>query len=154
MEILVELLGSWSWVVFGLVLLGLEILLPSTFLLWPGLAALVVGTITLVLGMNSPIWPWQLKLIVFLALSLIIAFAGRKIMANRDWEHSENETLNDRNAQLVGQTAVVVDPIVNGRGRAKLGDTTWRVQGADAKAGTSVMITGSDAGALLVEPVK
>ena len=34
----------WTWVVLGLVLLGLEALAPGLFALWFGLAALATGT--------------------------------------------------------------------------------------------------------------
>ena len=143
--------GSWIWVIAGLLLLGIEILMPSTFLLWPGIAALVVGVITLFLGLDSAIWPWQAQVLVFLGLSLIIAYFGKRIMKQNKWDTSEVEDLNDRGSQLIGQTAVLVDAIANGHGRAKIGDTTWRVKGDDAKAGTRVRIVSSDGGTLMVE---
>ena len=80
---LIDTLGPWSWVIFGLILLGIEILAPSTFLLWPGLSALVVGLITLVLGVDNTIWPWQAQLLVFLVLSLVIAYFGRQLVRSR-----------------------------------------------------------------------
>ena len=36
-------LGTWNWLIFGLVLMGLELLAPGVFLFWLGLAALLVG---------------------------------------------------------------------------------------------------------------
>ncbi|MER2634298.1 MAG: NfeD family protein, partial [Rhizobiaceae bacterium] len=38
-------LGLWNWFVLGFVLLALEILVPGVFLLWIGIAALVVGAV-------------------------------------------------------------------------------------------------------------
>ena len=152
-EQIVAFLGPWTWVVFGLVMLGLEILLPSTFLLWPGLAALVVGMVTLAMGMDSPMWPWQAQVLVFLTLTLVIAFLGRNMMRMNRWDESERSDLNERGVQLVGQTAVLSEPIVNGHGRAKIGDTTWRVRGSDAKAGVSVRVLSADGGTLNVETI-
>jgi regulator of protease activity HflC (stomatin/prohibitin superfamily) len=43
-------LGPWSWWIIGLVFLGLEILIPGVFLLWVGLAAMVVG------ALSFPLW--------------------------------------------------------------------------------------------------
>ncbi|MGH7004326.1 MAG: NfeD family protein [Alphaproteobacteria bacterium] len=40
---------------------------------------------------------------------------------------------------------------VNGRGRARIGDSLWRVTGPDLAAGTRVRITGMDQGTLKVE---
>ncbi|MEM9332744.1 MAG: NfeD family protein [Pseudomonadota bacterium] len=149
---IVNTLGPWAWVVFGLVLLGIEIVMPSTFLLWPGLSALVIGGFTLVMGTENPIWPWQLQLFLFLVLSLAIAFVGRQYMKKNKMELSEQPNLNRRGVQLIGQRAVLTSAIKNGQGRAKLGDTTWSVRGPDMKAGETVQVVGNEGNALLVEP--
>lgn len=148
---LIQALGPWTWVAVGLLILGVEIMMPSTFLLWPGLSALVVGLITLILGTDSAIWPWQAQVLVFLILSVVIAIVGKRIMKNKDYNKSENPNLNERGAQLIGQTAILADPIANGMGRVKIGDTTWRVKGDDTKAGTKVTVVDYDAGTLIVK---
>lgn len=150
MTILNEL-GPWNWWVLGLLLMGLEILMPGTFFLWFGLSAMVVGTITLTVGPDSTVWVWQLQVLVFLALSLLTAYFGRKAMSRYGWDKSENETLNNRGEQLMGQTAVLSDPIAGGKGRAKIGDTIWRVSGPDLKAGSRVKVVGHKAGTLIVK---
>lgn len=148
---LIDSLGPWVWVAFGLLLLGIEMLAPSTFLLWPGLAAVIVGLITLVVGTESPAWPWQAQVVVFLLLSLLTAWFGKKYVKQYRLEESDKPGLNDRGTQLIGQTAILKEAISEGYGRATVGDTTWRVKGEDAKAGTRVKITGSDGSLLLVE---
>jgi membrane protein implicated in regulation of membrane protease activity len=148
---LIQALGPWTWVAVGLLILGIEIMMPSTFLLWPGLSALVVGLITLIIGNEAAIWPWQAQVLVFLILSVAIAIVGKRIMKNKDYNKSENPNLNERGAQLIGQTAILADPIANGMGRIKIGDTTWRVKGDDAKAGAKVTVVDYDAGTLIVE---
>lgn len=150
---LIQALGPWTWVAVGLLILGIEIMMPSTFLLWPGLSALVVGLITLIIGNEAAIWPWQAQVLVFLILSVMIAVIGKRIMKNKDYNKSENPNLNERGAQLIGQTAILADPIANGMGRIKIGDTTWRVKGDDAKAGAKVTVVDYDAGTLIVETV-
>jgi membrane protein implicated in regulation of membrane protease activity len=145
-----QALGPWTWVAVGLLILGLEIITPSTILLWPGLSALVVGFITLVLGNEAAIWPWQAQVLVFLLLSVVLAVVGKRIMKNRKYSESDNPILNERGAQLIGQTAVLADPITNGMGRVKIGDTTWRVKGNDTKAGSKVKVVDYDAGTLIV----
>ena len=148
---LIQALGPWTWVAVGLLILGIEIMMPSTFLLWPGLSALVVGFITLIIGNEAAIWPWQAQVLVFLILSVAIAIVGKRIMKNKDYNKSENPNLNERGAQLIGQTAILADPIANGMGRIKIGDTTWRVKGDDAKVGAKVTVVDYDAGTLIVE---
>lgn len=146
-----QALGPWTWVAVGLLILGLEIMMPSTILLWPGLSALVVGFITLILGTDATIWPWQAQVFVFLILSVAIAIIGKRIMKNRNYNQSDNPMLNERGAQLIGATAILTDPIANGMGRIKIGDTTWRVKGDDTKSGTKVKVIDYDAGTLIVE---
>ncbi|TIU25428.1 MAG: NfeD family protein, partial [Mesorhizobium sp.] len=51
--------------------------------------------------------------------------------------------LNRRGAQMVGRTATLSEPIQNGRGRIRLGDTLWRVSGPDLPAGTQVRVTAA-----------
>ena len=142
-------LGPWNWWVLGLLLLGLEILMPGTFFLWFGLSAIVVGTITLALGPENAVWVWQFQVLVFLVLALLSAYFGRKAMARYGWDKSENETLNNRGEQLLGKTVTLKDPIADGSGRAKIGDTVWRVSGPDLEAGRRVRVVGHKAGTLI-----
>ena len=43
-------------------------------------------------------------------------------------------------------------PIVDGRGRVKIGDAFWTAHGPDLPAGTRVRVLAADGGALRVEP--
>ncbi len=63
-------LGPWNWMVLGIILLGLEIVLPGVFMLWIGIAALIVGAVSL-LPWQAAFWGWQIQVLVFLVLSLI-----------------------------------------------------------------------------------
>ena len=148
---ILSMTGPWVWVILGLVLLGLEILVPSTLLLWPALAALVVGAITLITGLDSTYWPWQAQTFVFLALSVAFAWIGRRYLASRKLDESDHPNLNERGAQLIGQTALLTIPIENGQGRAKFGDSSWTVRGPDTEAGEKVRVIGNDGSVLLVE---
>jgi membrane protein implicated in regulation of membrane protease activity len=53
----------------------------------------------------------------------------------------------------VGQVCEVLDPIANGVGRIRLGDSVWTVHGPDAPAGSRVRIVAAEGAALRVEPV-
>ena len=39
-------LGTWNWLIFGIILMALELLAPGVFLFWLGLAALLVGLLS------------------------------------------------------------------------------------------------------------
>lgn len=146
-------LGPWNWMVLGFVLLGLEIIVPGVFLLWIGIAALVVGAASLALW-DTSLWIWQVQVVAFLALSLVSAYVGKQIV-RRSGDISDQPLLNQRGAQLIGRTATLTEPISNGRGRIRLGDTLWRVSGPDLPAGAQVRVTGAaDTDLeLVVEPI-
>ena len=108
-EPLIHQLGPWNWIVLGCALLVLEILMPGVFLLWIGIAALLVGALSLQLwGFAS--WGWEFQVLVFLALSVASALTGRQIMA-RTGGDSDQPLLNRRREQLIGRTAVLTEPI-------------------------------------------
>jgi membrane protein implicated in regulation of membrane protease activity len=69
-------LGPWNWMALGFVLLILEVFLPGVFLLWIGLAALIVGGLSLMFW-HAGFWVWQVQVVLFLALSLACALAGK-----------------------------------------------------------------------------
>ena len=141
-------LGGWAWVVLGLALLALELAVPGVLAFWIGLAALAVGVLTLL----EPIagWDWRAQAVVFVALSGLFAVIGRRMTAERDT--GEGTRLNRPSRDLIGRTGTLLDAIEGGTGRAKLGDTLWRVEGPDLPAGTRVRVTGEAGGTLMVEP--
>ena len=150
MAIVAEL-GSWLWWIIGLALLILEIILPGVFMLWFGIAAIIVGTISLILG-ESVLWPWQAQVIAFAVLSLISAIIGRRYFYSTHPD-TDQPNLNERGAQMIGRVSTLSDPLENGAGRVKLGDTIWRVVGPDLPAGSKVKVVDIENGTLKVEAV-
>ncbi|MGO4836414.1 NfeD family protein, partial [Rhizobiaceae sp. 2RAB30] len=104
-ESLLSELGPWNWMVLGFVLLALEILVPGVFLLWIGLAALATGALSLFLW-STAFWIWQVQVLVFLVLSLVAAYAGKRLMAGRG-DQTDQPLLNRRGDQLVGRIATL-----------------------------------------------
>lgn len=146
---LIRDLGAWSWLIFGMVLLVAEIAVPGNFLVWIGLAGLVTGGLSLILWETSW-WVWEVQWLVFAVLSAISVFAGRRWVTRSD-ANTDEPLLNQRGASLIGRTATLIDPIVNGQGRVKIGDTVWIVVGPDLPVGTRVRVTGSQGSSLSVE---
>ncbi|MGB3500249.1 MAG: NfeD family protein [Mesorhizobium sp.] len=148
-ERIVAELGPWNWMVLGFALLAIEILVPGVFLLWIGIAAILVGALSLQLW-DVSWWMWQTQVIVFLVLALISAYVGHRIMRNRQ-SSSDEPLLNRRDEQLVGRTATLQEPILEGRGRIRIDDTVWKVKGPDAAPGTRVRVVSAKGGELVVE---
>jgi inner membrane protein len=147
-------LGPWSWWILALILMGLEILAPGTFFLWFGISAFIIGTISLAMGPESTFWVWQTQVIGFLVLSLVAALFARRYMSKAKPEDETDLRLNQRGAQLIGRTAVVNQAILQGQGRVRIGESTWRVTGPDLPEGSMVRIIAADGGTLIVEPAE
>jgi membrane protein implicated in regulation of membrane protease activity len=131
-------LGPWGWFIAGLILMGLEVLAPGAFMLWLGLAAIATGFVSL-----AVILSWQGSVVVFAVLSIVSVLIGRRMLMDRSRPKGES-ALNDRVAKLVGRTFVLDQPIEQGRGRVKVDDTVWRIEGPDLPPGSMVRVTGVD----------
>ena len=139
--------AHWVWLTLGLVLAGLEMLVPGVYLIWLALAAIITGVLTYTLDLSVP-----MQVIDFVFLSLIIAFSAKRFLRDRPIESSD-PLMNRRGARLVGETAVVVQAIEHGSGRIRLGDSEWIARGPNVAAGERVRISGSEGAILLVEPL-
>lgn len=145
-SLLSHLLDHYGWWVLGLVLIAAEMLAPGYFLLWIGLAATVMGILTLVF----PDLPFLLQAVLFSLLSLAVCFIYWKYIRPAAESRDDQPLLNRKGARMVGRRIVVVEPILNGRGKAKVGDTVWLVEGQDCAVGTSVEVIGVEGTTLKV----
>jgi membrane protein implicated in regulation of membrane protease activity len=145
-------LGGWTWVLAGLVLLGLEIVAPGTFMLWFGIAAIVTGAVAIGFDLaGSQALGWQAEVILFLALSVVAVGAGRTLFRGRPEAAANDSALNRRASRYIGREAVLSEAISGGVGRVRLDDTIWLVAGPELPAGTRVKVTGTDGPRLKVE---
>lgn len=141
--------GPWAWWIFGIALLVAEIAVPGNFLVWIGIAGLITGLLSNLLWETSW-WVWQTQWLTFAILSAAALYFGRGWVSHRG-NRSEEPTLNQRGANLIGRTAELIEPLHNGRGRVKIGDTIWIVSGPDLPAGARVRVIGSQGSDLTVE---
>ena len=136
--------GPWSWLVFGLVLMALEVAAPGVFLFWLGLAGLLVGLLSFAITMS-----WEVQLIVFAVLSIAAVPVWRRL-ARAKSSAPEADFLNRRSATLVGRVFTLEKPIQDGIGTVRVDDTIWRVAGPDAPAGSRVKVVRADGASLTV----
>lgn len=142
-------LGPWSWWVIGMLLLAAELLMPGVFLVWIGLGAILTGALSLLLS-EAGFWTWQIQSLVFAVSAVVFTLAGRRFFSSVGAD-SDEPLLNNRVASLVGRTAVLAEPIREGRGRIRLDDTFWLVSGPDLPGGARVRIVASNGRDLMVE---
>lgn len=135
----------WFWLSLGLILGAAEMVVPGFFLMWLGLAALIVGGLDYFLPITV-----AYQVAMFATLSVITVFAGKKFLHDNPIE-SDDTKLNDRGARLTGEIVTVVEAITDGNGRVKVGDSIWSARGVDAALGARVKVIGADGAVLLVE---
>jgi membrane protein implicated in regulation of membrane protease activity len=140
-------LGSWNWFILAALLFLLELLAPGMFMLWLGLAAILVGLIS-----SFVVWSWQLQLIAFAVLAIAAVPAWRHF-SHRVEGSTESPFLNRRAEGYVGRVFTLDKPIVDGVGAIRIDDTVWRVTGPDSPAGSRVKVARADGANLMVEAV-
>lgn len=139
-------LHYWWWVM-ALVLIAAEMIAPGFFLLWIGFAAAVMGVITWL----APPFGALLQAVIFAVLALASCVVyWRWFRHAGDRVDPDNTHLNRRGAQLIGKRYVLDTAIQNGRGKARVGDSYWIVEGPDLPAGTEVEVVAVDGASLRV----
>jgi membrane protein implicated in regulation of membrane protease activity len=140
-------LGTWNWLVFGLLLMGLELMLPGVFLFWVGLAALLVGLLSFVFLPS-----WQLQLLMFAVFAAAAVPVWRRVARSNSGVSDSNPFLNKRAEAMIGRVFTLEKPIIDGAGTVRIDDTIWRVAGPDTPAGSRVRIVRADGASLTVAP--
>jgi inner membrane protein len=136
--------GAWSWLIIGLVLLGLELMLPGGVFVWLGVAAIVTAFIRFVIPLDLP---HQIGIFGILGVMSILFWL--RVVRMRGGE-TDRPLLNRRADRHLGEEMVLGEPITDGFGRVPIGDTIWRVAGPDLPAGRRVRIVGHDGPVLRV----
>lgn len=143
---MLQQLTYWHWFILAAILIILEVFAPGAFMLWIGIAAGVVGTVLyFVPGMT---WEYQFILFSIAAVGSIVAWRSYRA---KHPVTSDEPTLNRRGAQYIGRVFTLDAPIVNGVGKIRVDDSTWKIEGADCPAGTKVKVVGIENTVLKVE---
>jgi len=136
----------WHWFIATVLLITLEIVLPTTFMIWVGIGAFLTGVVLWI----APELTWQVQLIVFAVFSVASIIAGRAWVSRRQIK-TDRPLLNRRGEQYIGRVLTLSDPIVNGVGHVSLDDTRWRIEGSDLPARSRIVVTGVDGTSLRVQ---
>ena len=139
--------SHYLWWILALILIAIEVVLPGYFMLWIGIGAAATGIVVVVLpGMSMLAQAITFALFAF-ASCVVYWYALRPRL-----QHGEpgDGRLNRRAAQLIGQRYVLVEAIVNGRGKARVGDGQWLVSGPDLPLGATIEVIDVDGTTLKV----
>jgi membrane protein implicated in regulation of membrane protease activity len=148
MDLLIDLLNGMDplhWVVFGLVLLIVEMVTGTTYLLWPAVAAFITAFVALVLPTN-----WVAEVALFAVLIIVLTYFGHPLV--KRWRNEgAAHGLNERSLTMIGKRGVVAN-FANGVGSVKIADTIWRAVSEEAlEAGQSVEVAAVDGVTLKVK---
>jgi membrane protein implicated in regulation of membrane protease activity len=118
----------------------------SLLLPWAAAAVAIVGIWRISRGEKDGWWFVAAAGIMLIA-DVVIDF----LWASRSAAVTDQPDLNRRLAQHVGRVVVLEEAIVHGRGKARIGDTLWAVEGPEAPAGAHVRVTAAHGAVLVVE---
>ncbi len=138
----------WYWWALAAVLLVFEMLLPGVVFLFLAAGAIAAGAVMLM----SPSLSLEFQLLIFAVVAVGSAIVLRPMLRRLQLSRTGEPTMNARGQSLVGKVLVLDAPILNGRGRVKLGDGSWSVTGPDMMAGARVRVTAVDGNELTVVP--
>ena len=136
----------FAWAAIALLLFAAEALAPGAFMLWLGFAAVVVFVVVLFFS--------GIPVLAQAAIFVVLSFVS--IQVYRKWfrkaaRQSDQPLLNRRAAQAIGRVAELDQAIDRGRGRIRLDDAFWTVEGPDLPAGTPVRVIAVDGMVLKVQ---
>ena len=142
--------AHYLWWIIALVLIAIEVIMPGYFMLWIGIGAAVTGLLVLLIP--------GLDLLVQAIAFAVLAFAScavywYAVRPRLQMDEPGREQLNRRGEQLIGKRYVLIEAIVNGRGKARVGDGQWLVSGPELPLGSTVEVVAVDGTTLKVRAV-
>jgi membrane protein implicated in regulation of membrane protease activity len=141
-------LAAWHWLALGTVLLALEIASTTNYLLWPGIAALLIGALKfLIPGLSG-----ALSIFLFAVLAVASTVAWQRSSFGRKAATAPNN-LNARMETYLGRKGAAAGDFVGGQGAILLDDTRWAalvIDGSSPRNGDLLQVTGADGTVLRV----
>ena len=134
----------WIWMALAAILLTVEVISGSGYLLWPAAAAAAVALLT-GLRLGAPV-----ELLIFSALTIASTLLARRYLPNPF--RPKGPDINDTQDRVVGRSGQAVGAFHAGRGRVFVDGKEWAAElesGGDLAEGAAVTVTGVMGGARL-----
>jgi len=144
-----DVIEPWHWWALAAILIGIEMLTPTFYFLWPGIAAALVGLIAYFI----PALGADIQILAFAVLTVVCTVMWKRY-APASWSSNEQHpTLNRRADRNIGRQVEAAVDFVGGQGAVMVDDTRWTATSADGsnpKAGDMLMVTGAEGVVLVV----
>lgn len=140
---------GWHWFALGAILVTLEVLLGANFFfLWPGIIAFLLGILLFFIPISIE---WQL---LFFAIGVGALLLVWPKLRHKFTPKGNALFLNQRARQYIGREFTLEEPIVNGVGKVRVDDSTWKVEGNDMPAQTKIKVVDVDGVILKVKKLQ
>ncbi len=140
----------WHWFALALILGMIDVTIGANFFfVWCGASAVVVAIILLIF----PALTWEYQFLLF-GLGVISSLLFWRQYLKSHSVNQAGSTLNRRAMQYIGRVFTLEEAIINGRGKVRVDDTLWRVEGADLPLGHKVKVVSVDGVVFKVEGVE
>ncbi|SET51521.1 NfeD family protein [Thorsellia anophelis] len=139
----------WFWIGLGCILLAVEMLGASGYLLWSGLASTLVGVLVWII-------PYELTLniqaVIYAIILIINTYLWWRWLKYKSSKAPQSFALNQRSQQLIGLRSLLLEDVHLGISRIKIADSSWRVKCSESlKSGEEVVVISIDGATLIVE---
>lgn len=142
-NMVLDALIYWHWLIIGVIFIIVELFAWSTFFLWMGVSAFIVGLFIYWV----PDFSWESQFILFSLLSIVSIYLGRRLFQYSDTDNG----LNNRACSYIGNLYSVVEVHSNG-GKIKINDSLWIAQGCTMSIGQKVKVISTQGTILIVAP--
>ncbi|MGE7992391.1 NfeD family protein [Pseudomonas sp. NPDC089554] len=139
----------WIWLVFGVALVLLELVMPTFFILWFGIGAVLVALVALA----APSLPLDMQVLLWVLFSSVTTFLWFKVFRRKqpDTRWTADSVIGE-----VGLLTASVSPFQKGRVRFQkpiLGNEEWVcVADSDIAAGARVRLSAIEGNIARVVP--
>ncbi len=143
----------WFWLFLGFFLIAAEMFIPSTFIIWFGISAIL----TAILAYFSINIAWQV--LFFSVVAMVFLFFVRSYIFSPSSDKQKDEgssPINDRARRYLGNTVTLKDDLIDGRGRISIEDTSWLCQskdGSNITKGKKVKIVDISSTVFIIEEI-
>ncbi|MGB0717868.1 MAG: NfeD family protein [Alphaproteobacteria bacterium] len=124
-----------GWLLLSILLLIIEIFIPSFVLIWFAIGAAAALVASLFPGLDL-----GFQIAIFGVASVAGLFGLRPFLKARNSDAEDNRELNNFSVNVVGAPGVLTEAITSGQGRARVGDSTWTVTGPDLPVKTRIRV--------------
>jgi membrane protein implicated in regulation of membrane protease activity len=137
------------WFLIVGVLLIIEMLSFSTYVLWIAIGACLTGIVAFIFPTLDNI----IELLIFALFSSVGLFIGFKFFSASKAQLTSNSVLNQRGSEYINEIYTLEQDTVDGHYYLKIFDTIWRVECKfDVAHGTKVKVIAIHGNRLVVEP--